>query len=72
MITAGEGARQWELVSDSVVFRADLLEGLGRRGEAEAQFEKAIQCNPDCAEALRELRLLSEQRELGGRGGKRG
>ena len=30
----------------------------GRTEEAELQFEKAIQCNPDCTEALRELRLL--------------
>ena len=54
------------------LFLGWLHKALGRRAEAEAQFEKAIQCNPDCAEALRELRLLSEQRELGGRGGKRG
>ena len=28
--------------------------------KAERQFEKAIQCNPDCTEALRELRLLGK------------
>jgi len=27
--------------------------------EAEKQFERAIQCNPDCTEALRELRLFN-------------
>jgi tetratricopeptide (TPR) repeat protein len=48
------------------LFLGWLHKGAGRREDAEKQFEKAIQCNPDCAEALRELRLLSEQRELAG------
>ncbi len=30
---------------------------------AEHEFEKAIQCNPDCTEALRELRLINLRRE---------
>ena len=34
-----------------------------RPDKAEKQFEKAIQCNPDCTEALRELRLLGKQRK---------
>jgi DNA-binding response OmpR family regulator/curved DNA-binding protein CbpA len=34
----------------------------GRPDKAEKQFEKAIQCNPDCTEALRELRLLGKGR----------
>ncbi|MBL8957099.1 MAG: response regulator [Myxococcaceae bacterium] len=32
----------------------------GRPDKAEKQFEKAIQSNPDCTEALRELRLLGK------------
>lgn len=34
-----------------------------REREAEKQFELAIQCNPDCTEALRELRLFTLRRE---------
>jgi DNA-binding response OmpR family regulator/curved DNA-binding protein CbpA len=34
----------------------------GRPDKAEKQFEKAIQCNPDCTEALRELRLLGKSK----------
>ncbi len=34
-----------------------------REREAEKQFELAIQCNPDCTEALRELRLFNLRRE---------
>src|SRR5262249_46330925 len=36
---------------------------VGRAKQAEGEFEKAIQCNPDCVEALRELRLLQEQEQ---------
>lgn len=35
----------------------------GRPDKAEKQFEKAMQCNPDCTEALRELRLLGRSRK---------
>jgi DNA-binding response OmpR family regulator/curved DNA-binding protein CbpA len=35
----------------------------GRPDRAEKQFEKAMQCNPDCTEALRELRLSSRARK---------
>lgn len=34
----------------------------GRPDKAEKAFEKAIQANPDCTEALRELRLLGKSR----------
>ena len=34
-----------------------------QRNLAEQQFEKAIQCNPDCVEALQELRLISRSRK---------
>jgi len=34
----------------------------GRPDKAEKQFEKAIQSNPDCTEALRELRLLGKSK----------
>ena len=34
----------------------------GRPDRAERQFEKAIQANPDCTEALRELRLLGKSK----------
>lgn len=35
----------------------------GNESEAQRRFERAIQCNPDCTEALRELRLMSMRRE---------
>src|SRR5262249_36871415 len=40
------------------VFRGYVHAALGRRKEAEAEFEKALLCNPACAEALQELRLI--------------
>jgi CheY-like chemotaxis protein len=47
----------------SYLFMGWVYKATGRRDLAEKQFEKAIQCNPDCTDALRELRLLSSQRE---------
>jgi Tfp pilus assembly protein PilF len=45
--------------------RAHLFLGLihraaGRTREAEAAFERAIHCNPNCKEALAELRALHD------------
>ncbi len=39
LVQAARGAKSWELVSDSVVFRAELLEQLGRWREAMAAWE---------------------------------
>lgn len=35
----------------------------GLERAAEKSFELAVQCNPNCTEALRELRLLNLRRE---------
>ena len=39
------------------VFRGRIARALGHASEAEAEFEKALLCNPACTEALHELRL---------------
>ena len=44
------------------LFLGYIHKATGRPDRAERQFEKAIQANPDCTEALRELRLLGKQR----------
>jgi DNA-binding response OmpR family regulator/curved DNA-binding protein CbpA len=44
------------------LFLGYIQKATGRPDKAEKQFEKAIQCNPDCTEALRELRLLGRGR----------
>ncbi len=47
------------------LFMGYIYKGINRDDLAERQFEKAIQCNPDCTEALRELKLLDmKKREL--------
>jgi DNA-binding response OmpR family regulator len=43
----------------SYLFLGYVQKALGRPDKSERQFEKAIQCNPDCTEALRELRLIN-------------
>jgi len=40
-----------------------LLKDEGKQREAEKRFELAIQCNPNCTEALRELRLSNLRKE---------
>ena len=37
------------------LFMGFIFKAMGRPDKAEKQFEKAVQVNPDCAEALREL-----------------
>ena len=44
------------------LFTGYIYKATGRPDKAERHFEKAIQCNPDCTEALRELRLLERAR----------
>lgn len=47
----------------SYLFLGYIHKATGRPDKAERQFEKALQCNPDCTEALRELRLLGRLRK---------
>lgn len=49
-------------VDKAYLFLGYIFKASGRPDKAEKQFEKAIQCNPDCTEALRELRLLGKQK----------
>lgn len=46
----------------SYLFIGYIHKATGRPDKAEKHFEKAIQCNPDCTEALRELRILGKAR----------
>ncbi|MEW5847361.1 MAG: response regulator [Myxococcota bacterium] len=50
-------------IDKSYLFLGWLYKGTGRKELSEKQFEKAIQCNPDCTDALRELRLITAQRD---------
>lgn len=43
------------------LFLGKIYRALGRPDRAERSFEKAIQCNPDCTEALAELRLIEKK-----------
>ena len=40
----------------------------GNEKEAQRCFKRAIQCNPNCTEALREIRLMSMRKGKGGKG----
>jgi CheY-like chemotaxis protein/curved DNA-binding protein CbpA len=48
-------------VDKAYLFLGYIYKTTGRPDKAERQFEKAIQANPDCTEALKELRLLGKR-----------
>ncbi|MDX2494506.1 MAG: DnaJ domain-containing protein, partial [Desulfuromusa sp.] len=45
------------------LYLAQVYQSLGKERQAEKSFEMAVQANPDCTEALRELRLINLRRE---------
>ncbi len=50
-------------VDKAYLFLGYIYKAMNYKEMAEHEFEKAIQCNPDCTEALRELRLISQRRK---------
>ncbi len=56
-------------VDKSYLFLGYIYKAMNYREMSEHEFEKAIQCNPDCTEALRELRLISMRRKSKKKGG---
>jgi DNA-binding response OmpR family regulator len=66
---AGAGRQALKLLGDAVertptLDRAHLYKGhvhkaLGQTAEAQGEYEKAVECNPGCTEALRELSILT-------------
>jgi curved DNA-binding protein CbpA len=66
---AGAGRQALSLLEDAVarsptLDRAHLYKGhvhkaLGQTAEAQGEYEKAVECNPGCTEALRELSILT-------------
>jgi len=50
-------------VDKAYLFLGYIYKAMNYREMAEHEFEKAIQCNPDCTEALRELRLINMRRK---------
>jgi len=47
---------------EAYLFLARIYAGMGKTILAEKQYEKVLQCNPDCAEALDELKIQKEKR----------
>jgi tetratricopeptide (TPR) repeat protein len=47
----------------SYLFMGRLCKVIGRAGAAEKMFTRAVQVQPDCVEALRELRLINMRRK---------
>jgi DNA-binding response OmpR family regulator/cytochrome c-type biogenesis protein CcmH/NrfG len=56
-------------VDKAYLFLGYIYKAMNYKEMAESEFEKAIQVNPDCTEALRELRLISMRRKGRKKGG---
>ena len=57
-------ARELSAQNDQThLYLGHVYHALGKERQAEKSFEMAVQANPDCTEALRELRLLNLRRE---------
>ncbi len=56
-------------VDKAYLFLGYIYKAMNYKEMAESEFEKAIQVNPDCTEALRELRLISMRRKGKKKGG---
>ncbi len=50
-------------IHDAYLFLGNIFKLDGREAEAEKQFQKTLEYNPDCTEALREIRLINMRRE---------
>jgi curved DNA-binding protein CbpA len=50
-------------ISDAYVFLGNISKLKGSEAEAENQFKKALEYNPNCTEALREIRLINMRKE---------
>lgn len=50
-------------LSQAYLYLGYICKDEGNDKEAQRRFERAIQCNPNCTEALRELRLMNMRRE---------
>jgi DNA-binding response OmpR family regulator/tetratricopeptide (TPR) repeat protein len=50
-------------IDKAYLFLGNIYKEMNYIDMAENEFEKAIQCNPDCIEALRELRLLGMRKK---------
>lgn len=53
-----DGAQLSPRLDKAHLYRGRVLGRMGRADEARKAFEQALTCNPDCAEALAELRLV--------------
>ncbi len=49
-------------LDQAYLYLGRIYAGMGKTILAEKQFEKALQCNPDCGEALEELKIQKERR----------
>jgi tetratricopeptide (TPR) repeat protein len=65
----GQAVEKTPALDRAHLFKAHVHKALGQGSEAQAEYEKAVECNPGCTEALRELSILTWASRLSQRKG---
>ena len=55
----GEAVERSPTLDRAHLYKGHVHKALGQNGEAQSEYEKAVECNPGCTEALRELSILT-------------
>jgi hypothetical protein len=55
----GEAVERSPTLDRAHLYKAHVHKALGQTVEAQGEYEKAVECNPGCTEALRELSILT-------------
>ena len=55
----GEAVERSPTLDRAHVYKGHVHKALGQTAEAQGEYEKAVECNPGCTEALRELSILT-------------
>ena len=66
----GDAVERSPTLDRAHLYKGHVHKALGQTAEAQGEYEKAVECNPGCTEALRELSILTwSARHGGGRAG---
>ena len=55
----GQAVEKSPALDRAHLYKGHVHKALGQAAEAQAEYEKAVECNPGCTEALRELSILT-------------
>ncbi|HVP62436.1 MAG TPA: response regulator [Myxococcaceae bacterium] len=59
LLLLGEAVERSPTLDRAHLYKGHVHKALGQTAEAQGEYEKAVECNPGCTEALRELSILT-------------